>query len=112
MAYIPGDNYCICDVCGGKFHVSQTKRRYDGALVCEPDFELRHPLDYMRGIPDHPAAAISNPEQPDRFAPQTLQDPNGIPMCDVVTGKPFQFTDPVNTSDIGIPQFVQGDNNE
>jgi hypothetical protein len=106
MSYIKGENWCICDTCGGKYRQSQMRIRWDGAKVCPGDFELRHPQDYVRGVPDHQAAPFTNPEQPDRFVPQTLQDAvTGIPIVDAVTGQPVQFQDPINTEDIGIIQY-------
>lgn len=36
----------ICDVCGFKKKASQLRKRWDGFMVCEADFELRQPLDF------------------------------------------------------------------
>ena len=106
MTYIRGENFLICDVCGFKYRQSQIKTRWDGAKVCEADFELRHPQDFLRGIPDKQAAPYTNPEQPDKFVPQTIQDAlTGIPIVDAVTGQPVQTQEPINTSDIGIINY-------
>lgn len=45
---IPGDYNALCDSCGRKFKASQLKRRWDGLMVCEEDYELRHPQDFLR----------------------------------------------------------------
>lgn len=62
MPYIPGDYWVICDVCGFKKRRSQTKKRWDGALVCEKDWEPRHPQDFVRNVKDHQAVADPRPE--------------------------------------------------
>ena len=108
MGYIKGGNWCMCDVCGEKFRSFEVRRRWDGALVCDGDFELRHPQDFLRGFPDHPAAPVTNPEQPDNFVPQTIQDAKtGIPIVDAVTGLPVQVQEPESTADIGIIQYEE-----
>lgn len=36
----------LCDVCGFKYKAAQLKKRWDGLMVCNKDFELRHPMDF------------------------------------------------------------------
>ena len=43
--YIPGDPWCVCDRCGFKFRKSQTRKTWDGFVVCKKDWEPRHPQD-------------------------------------------------------------------
>jgi len=43
--YIPGDHYVICDSCGRKLRRSEAKKTWDGYLVCEADWEPRHPQE-------------------------------------------------------------------
>ena len=90
MTYIKGGNWCICDQCGKKYRAFDMRRRYDGALVCEDDWEPRHPLDFVKGILDNTATKVTNPEQTDVYVKQTVQDENGIPIIDE-DGKPVQF---------------------
>lgn len=33
----------ICDVCGFQFLNTEVMRRWDGLIVCEKDFEVKHP---------------------------------------------------------------------
>lgn len=33
----------ICDSCGRKFKASTMRKRWDGLLVCQEDFEIKHP---------------------------------------------------------------------
>ena len=44
-----GDWNAICDECGKKFKASQLKLRWDGFMVCQRDWEPRHPQDFVRG---------------------------------------------------------------
>lgn len=43
--YIPGDYLRDCDVCGWTYLRSELKKRYDGYIVCDKDYETRHPRD-------------------------------------------------------------------
>lgn len=38
----------ICDVCGFQFKSHEMRRRWDGAIVCKQDWEMRHPLDFYK----------------------------------------------------------------
>lgn len=46
--FILGDSNAICDVCGWKYKQSQLRKRWDGAMVCNKDWEPRHPQDDIR----------------------------------------------------------------
>lgn len=48
--YITGSyNYnALCDVCQFKFKASQLRKRWDGLMVCDADWETRHPLDFYQ----------------------------------------------------------------
>lgn len=50
--YKPGDWNAICDRCGFKFKASDLRLEWTGLRVCEKDFELRHPQDFLRAKPD------------------------------------------------------------
>lgn len=65
--YRPGDFYRICDVCGFKVRASVTKKRWDGMIVCEADWEPRHPQDFVRGKVDNQRVPDPRPEQTDVF---------------------------------------------
>lgn len=43
----------VCDRCGFKFKSHELKQTWDGFYVCEDDFELRHPLDFIRSRIDN-----------------------------------------------------------
>jgi hypothetical protein len=65
--YKPGDNNAICDRCGFKYKASELRKTWDGLMVCDKDFEVRHPQDFVRGVKDDQHVAVSRPEAPDTF---------------------------------------------
>lgn len=65
--YRPGDPYVICDECGFKIRMSESRKRWDGMRVCGKDWEPRHPQDGVKGKQDRQAVADARPEAPDRF---------------------------------------------
>lgn len=68
MSYIPGDYWLACDVCGFRKRASQMRRRWDGAMVCNADWEERHPQEIPRpNPPDRQTVPISRPEPTDYF---------------------------------------------
>lgn len=62
-----GNWNAICDVCGFKFKASTMRKRWDGLMVCETDYELRHPQDFLRVRGDHPAVPWARPEAEEVF---------------------------------------------
>jgi hypothetical protein len=67
VAYIPGDFWRICDACGFQYRSSQTRKRWDGAWVCDADWEPRHPQDFVRGRKDRQRVPEPRPEPADVF---------------------------------------------
>ena len=62
-----GDYSAICDVCGLKFKASSLKERWDGLKVCKQDYEVRHPQDFLRVIPEQTKLVWTRPESTDTF---------------------------------------------
>jgi len=60
--YKSGDNWVECDVCGIDIYASDSKKRWDGLIVCPDDWEIRHPQDFVRARKDKIAASIVNSE--------------------------------------------------
>jgi hypothetical protein len=56
----------ICQVCRAKIKATEAKKRWDGFIVCDDCFELRHPLD----MPPPPMPAEMRP------LPFTSPDPD------------------------------------
>jgi hypothetical protein len=48
MSHKPYQWNVICDVCGTEFKSGQVRKRWDGLVVCDADFELDHPQKYIR----------------------------------------------------------------
>lgn len=67
MTYVPGDFWRICDVCGFKKRASQTRKRWDNLIVCDADWEPRHPQDFVRGRKDRQTVPDPRPEGADTF---------------------------------------------
>lgn len=45
---ILGNWNALCDSCGRKFKATDLKKRWDGLVVCNEDWEQRHPQDLLR----------------------------------------------------------------
>lgn len=67
MTYIPGDFWRICERCGFRVRASQTRKQWDGLIVCLADFEERHPQDFVRGRADRQNVPDARPEPADHF---------------------------------------------
>jgi hypothetical protein len=62
--YNSGDHNVTCDVCSRKIKMSQAKSRWDGFLVCQADWEERHPQDFVRSRQDKISVLITRPIPP------------------------------------------------
>lgn len=71
--FILGDSNAICDCCGFKFKQSQLRKRWDGAMVCSKDFEVRHPQDFLKPRPERNNVRNPRPAPEPRFV-----EPNEI----------------------------------
>lgn len=68
-SYTSGDWLAICDSCGKQFKASSLRKRWDGLMVCEGDWEERHPQDFVRGVPDNMSVPWARDEPEDTFVP-------------------------------------------
>lgn len=57
-----GDWNTICDSCGRKFKASSLRQRWDGLMVCNEDWETRHPQDFLRVQKERIAVPFSRPD--------------------------------------------------
>lgn len=76
--YKKGDWNCICDVCGFKRKSSEMRKRWDGVMVCQEDWEPRQPQEFVRGVPDQQSLPWTRPEAPDTFVPVVLPIPPAL----------------------------------
>jgi hypothetical protein len=89
--YKPGCWKMVCDVCGFEYLNTQMHERWDGAWVCEPDFETRHPQEFGRSIVDLQTVPYSRPEVAEIFI--------DVPyITDVVPGEPEMPELPIGPS--------------
>lgn len=65
--YHHGTYNAICDVCGFKFKALDLKKRWDGAMVCDDDFEERHPLEFSGEIKESKPVEDPRPDPEPRF---------------------------------------------
>ena len=49
--YIPGTHWQICDECGRKVRNTESRLRWDGLIVCQADWEVRHPQELLYAAP-------------------------------------------------------------
>ena len=63
--FVAGAWNAICDVCGWKFKSHELKRRWDGKMVCDEDFETRHPSDFIRTVREKLTVPYAVPESTD-----------------------------------------------
>lgn len=62
-----GEWNSICDVCGFKYKSSQLRKRWDGLMVCNQDYETRHDQDLIRAKPEKAPPPWVRPEPEDQF---------------------------------------------
>jgi len=65
--YKSGDWWLLCDVCSKKIKASESKKRWDGFIVCAEDFEHRHPQDFVRARADKISVPYTRPQPIDTF---------------------------------------------
>ena len=73
-----GDWNAWCDVCGFKYKASELRKRWDGMMVCNGDFEIRNQQDFIRSVPEKPAPPFSRPRN-DGPSPLIPTYPVGTP---------------------------------
>ena len=67
--YDKGDWLTICDVCGRKYKATNLKKRWDGLMCCDDDWEIRQPQDFVKGQADHQIAPWLRDESSNNFIP-------------------------------------------
>lgn len=65
--YKAGTWNVICQVCGRKYKSDQIRKRWDGLLVCDEDYENRHILDFLRAHPEMGSVPYASQENTDEF---------------------------------------------
>jgi hypothetical protein len=57
----------ICDVCGFRFQNTEVMKRWDGLMVCEKDYETKHPQLTIRIKPERLVPNFVRPFGTDTF---------------------------------------------
>lgn len=70
----------ICDVCGRKFKNTDVRKRWDGLVVCDKDYETRHIADFIKPNVEHNNVRDARPEQADVFVTVNFID-TGDTIC-------------------------------
>lgn len=92
MTWVSGEWTVSCDICCKSMLASESRRRWDGAIVCEADYDERHPLDLLRVRPEKGTVPFTRPEPPDTYVSVTYSgieeygDPTGI-LCAADVGE-------------------------
>ena len=71
----------VCDVCGFVFKEDKLKQRWDGFMVCDKDWEVRHPMDFFKAKPDKSINApwVNPPPEEISVAPTYTYTPDPPP---------------------------------
>lgn len=95
MSYVSGKGIgnTHCDVCGFQFKTNELRKRWDGNLVCEDDWETRHPQEFIkvrgndpRGLPN------SRPKEVD------LEDYTGYIAYPPLTWRTYAYSAPLTSN--------------
>lgn len=63
----PGLHLFVCDICGRVFHSDRKRKTWDGLVVCDEDWDPRHPQEAVRGRKDKQSVSDPRPEPADVF---------------------------------------------
>jgi hypothetical protein len=89
--FISGEWKALCDSCGVEFKASQLRKRWDGFMVCDADWETRHIADFIKA---------PKPETP---LPWTRPDDH-----DVESAAPTYISQSTGTQEHTIPTAPTG----
>ncbi len=83
--YKAGEWNLCCDVCSKKIKASESRKRWDGFIVCLDDMEERHPQDFVRARHDKISVHYTRPRPPDVFIDVPYIDTGNLGYC-TITG--------------------------
>ena len=82
----------LCDRCGFKFKSSELRKDWQGLMVCDKDFERRHPQDFIKVKPETALPEWTRPKLPEEY----------LPICYVWSSSGY--------ADLGTADCLQADN--
>lgn len=65
--YKAGQWLVHCDVCGFKYHSGEVRKRWDGLMVCDKDYEQDHPQKFLRVREDRQSVPFVRKQLDDTF---------------------------------------------
>lgn len=68
----------ICMRCGYERPLIKLRKEWTGLKVCAECYDVRHPLDSLRGIPDEQAVKDPSPEPADYFLSTNEVTPSSL----------------------------------
>lgn len=69
--YVPGDYNIISDRSGFKIKHSQSRMEWTHSVVDKTEWEVRHPQDFLKAVPDRQSVSDPRPGAVDGFAETT-----------------------------------------
>lgn len=66
--FISGEWNLTCDVCSKKIKAHEAHHRWDGFIVCQDDFEMRHEQDFVKAKTDKITVPFQRPIPTEVFA--------------------------------------------
>jgi len=85
----------VCDVCGHWFKSDDLMKRWDGLMVCEKDYEGRHPQSLIKIPTDNPTVPWSRPKD----------DTSGMLVCTYITIQAKADIGTANCAQVGYSAF-------
>lgn len=92
----PGNWKVVCDVCGFQFPSSRVKKRWDGLMVCEDDWETRHPQTLYNYKSHDSVPTFVRPEPEEDF----------IQVCDITASSGYVGLAEAGCAQAGNNQFT------
>lgn len=65
--YKSGEWNVVCMVCNRKIKSGSALKRWDGLIVCEDDYENRHPMDFLRARQERISVPFTSDTSYDEF---------------------------------------------
>jgi hypothetical protein len=91
--FISGEWKAYCDVCGKELHASKLRKRWDGFMVCDSDFETRNPQDFVRAITES-------------IVPPWTRPTDGAAFSNLVTIQTIGNTDPPSADLAAVDVYI------
>lgn len=97
-------NYnAICDVCGFQYKASEMRKRWDNLIVCDKDYETRHPMDFYRVKDDTHKLPWVRPEVGvPSMADYDEADTSTVYVCTIARRRPYTGMATIGCATLGM----------